>query len=123
MKRAKQAKTTFNALFEALPLDWDTTPPPSAPPLPAIGDPHPSSVHATSQDLERLRANKVDTNIVKSTGTWVNRFNKWRTERHIAPKLEEIPKEHLVGILQLFFFQKYTKTMEQTMDQTMDQIA
>ena len=42
-------------LFEALPLDWETTPPYLAPPIPAIGEPHPSFAYAL-QDLEHLRA-------------------------------------------------------------------
>ena len=100
---SEASEDNIDALIEALPLDWETTPPPSAPPLPAIGEPHPSFAHATLQDLERLRAKNVNTNTAKSTGTWVKRFNKWRTERQIAQKLEEIPKECLDGILQLFF--------------------
>ena len=100
---SEASEDDIDALFEALPLDWETTPPASAPPLPAIGEPHPSFAHATLQDLERLRAKKVNANTAKSTGTWVKRFDKWRTERQIAQKLEEIPKERLDGILQLFF--------------------
>ena len=100
---SEASEDDIDALFEALPLDWETTPPASAPPLPAIGQPHPSFAHATLQDLERLRAKKVNANTAKSTGTWVKRFDKWRTERQIAQKLEEIPKERLDGILQLLF--------------------
>jgi len=37
----------------------------------------------------------VNANIAKSTGTWLKRFNKWRTERQIGEQLD--------GILQLFF--------------------
>ena len=32
----------------------------------------------------------------------MKRFDKWRTERQIAQKIEEIPKERLDGILQFF---------------------
>ena len=75
-------------------------PPAPAPPIPAIGEPHPSFAHPTLQDLERLN----DANTAKSTGTWVKRFNKWRTEKQIGQELEEIIlKEQLDGILQLFF--------------------
>ena len=97
---SKASEDDIDALFEALPLDWETTPPASAPPLPAIGEPHPSFAHTTLQDLEHLRAKNVNANTAKSTGTWVKRFDKWRME---SQKLEEIPKERLDGILQLFF--------------------
>ena len=53
---SEASEDDIDALFEALPLDWETTPPASAPPLPAIGQPHTSFAHATLQDLERLRA-------------------------------------------------------------------
>ena len=105
----------IDELFEALPLDWETTPPAPAPPILAIREPHPSFERATLQDLERLRAKNVNANTAKSTGTWVKRFNKWRTERQIGEQLEEIPKEQLDGILQLFFAE-IAKTMEQTMN-------
>ena len=101
---SEASEDDIDALFEALPLDWETTPPPSALPLPAIGEPHLAVAHTTLQDLERLRAKNVNMNTAKSTGTWVKRFNKWRTERQSAQNLEEIPKgRRLDGILQLFF--------------------
>ena len=77
--------------------------------------PYPSSTHtynwrappifftyyfARSRATESLN---VNANTAKSTGMWVKRFNKQRTERQIGQKLEEIPKEQLHGILQLFF--------------------
>ena len=40
----------IEVLFKALPLDWETMSPPPAPLIPAIGEPHPSSAHATLQD-------------------------------------------------------------------------
>ena len=40
----------IDVLFEALPLDWETMSPPPAPLIPAVGEPHPSSAHATLQD-------------------------------------------------------------------------
>ena len=94
---SEASEDDIDALFGALPLDWETTSPAPAPPIPAIGEPHPSFAHATLQDLERLRAKNVNANTAKSTGTWVKRFNKWRTERQIGQKLEEIPKEQLDG--------------------------
>ena len=100
---SEASEDDIDALFEALPLDWETTPPPSASPLPAVGEPHPSFAHTTLQDLERLRAKNVNAKTAKSTGTWVKRFNKWRMERQIAQNLEEIPKGCLDSILQLFF--------------------
>ena len=42
-------------------------------------------------------------NTAKSTGTWVKQFSKWRMERQIGQKFEEIPKKQLDGILLLFF--------------------
>ena len=45
----------------------------------------------------------MNMNTAKPTGTWVKRFNKWRTERQIGQKLEETPKDQLDGILQFFF--------------------
>ena len=99
----KVSEDNIDALFKALPLDWETMPPAPAPPTSAIGEPHPSFAHATLQDLECLRARNVNANTAKSTGTWVKQFNKWRTGRQIGQKLEEIPKEQLDDILQLFF--------------------
>ena len=97
---SEASENDIDALFEALLLDWETMPPAPAPPIPAIGEPHPSFAHPTLQDLERLN----DANTAKSTGTWVKRFNKWRTEKQIGQELEEIIlKEQLDGILQLFF--------------------
>ena len=59
---SEASEDDIDSLFEALPLDWETTPPASAPPLHAIGEPHPSFAHATSQYLERLRAKNVNAN-------------------------------------------------------------
>ena len=39
----------IDTLFEALPLDWETMPPAPAPPMPAIGEPHPSFAHPTAR--------------------------------------------------------------------------
>ena len=44
---SKASEDDIDVLFEALPLDWETTPLASAPPLPAIGEPHLSFAHAT----------------------------------------------------------------------------
>ena len=92
----------MKTLLEPLPLDGETTPPAVAAPIPSIGKPHPSFANATLQDLECLRAKNVNTNTAKSTGTWVKKFNKWRTERQIGQKLEEILKDQVDGILQFF---------------------
>ena len=50
MSEINDASEDIDVLFEALPLDWETMSPPPAPPIPAIGEPHPSSAHATLQD-------------------------------------------------------------------------
>ena len=52
----KMSENDIDELFKALPLDWETMPPAPAPPIPAIGEPHPSFAHAILQDLERLGA-------------------------------------------------------------------
>ena len=44
----------------------------------------------------------MNANTIKSTGSWVKRFKKWRRERQICHKLEEILKEKLDGTLQFF---------------------
>ena len=44
------SEDNIDVLFEALPLDWETMSPPPAPPIPASGEPLPSSAHATLQD-------------------------------------------------------------------------
>ena len=81
---ALTSKDDIDALHEALPPDWETISPAPAPPIPTIGEPHPSFAHATFQDLECLRAKNVNANTAKSTGTWVKQFSKWRTERQIG---------------------------------------
>ena len=57
---------------------------------------------ATESDLKRLKAKNSNQNTTRSTSTWVSAFDKWRMRRNISP-LEEIPKESLDSILQLFF--------------------
>ena len=46
--RARSVKSSLGTrlLSEPLSLDWETTPPAPAPPIPAIGEPHPSFAHA-----------------------------------------------------------------------------
>ena len=108
---SEASEDNLDALFKALLHDWETMTP--APVAPAIGEPHPSFAHTlrTLQVLECLKAKNTAT----STGTWVKRFSKWRMERQIGQKLEEIQKEQLDGILQLFL-QKFTKMLERTMN-------
>ena len=45
----------------------------------------------------------MNKNMTKSTNTWVNRFEIWRTWRKLPHKLEEIPKQELRGNLERFF--------------------
>ena len=68
-KTSEASEDDIDALFEALPLDWETMPPAPAPPIHAIREPHPSFAHATLQDLVRLRAKNMNVNTAKSTGT------------------------------------------------------
>ena len=81
---SEASEDNIDTLLEVLPLDWETTPPAPAPPIPANGEPHPSFAHTTLQDLELLRAKSLNANTAKSTGMWVKRFNKWRMERQIG---------------------------------------
>ena len=46
---SKASEDDIHALFEALPLDWKTTSPAPAPPIPANGEPHPCFGHANLQ--------------------------------------------------------------------------
>ena len=55
----------IDTLFEALPLDWETTPPAPASPIPAIEDPRLSFAHPTLQDLECLKSKNVNANTAK----------------------------------------------------------
>ena len=64
---SEASEDDIHTLFEALPLDWETTPPAPAPPIPAIAELHPSFAHATLQ--RTLRAKSVNANTAKSTGT------------------------------------------------------
>ena len=52
-------KGDIDALFEALPLDWETAPPAPAPPIPTIREPLLYFAHTILQGLECLRAKKI----------------------------------------------------------------
>ena len=47
---------------------------------------------ATPDDLQKFKEKNLNKNTTKSTNTWVNRFEAWRTWRKLPHKLEEIPK-------------------------------
>ena len=66
-KTSEASEDEYDTLFEVLLFDWETMPP--APPIPAIGEPHPCFAHATLQELEHLRAKNMNANTAKSTGT------------------------------------------------------
>ena len=57
----------------------------------------------TGNELERLNSKNHNCNTKKSTSMWMNVFDDWRARRKIMQKLEEIPKENLDEVLQLFF--------------------
>ena len=58
---------------------------------------------ATGTDLKRLKDKNKNKNTMKSTVTWINRFETWRKVRGIANELENIPVNDLDDILQSFF--------------------
>ena len=66
---------------------------------------HTSSTSAfaltTEVDLKRLKDKNKNT--IKSTVTWINRFDAWRKVRGINNELENIPENELDHILQSFF--------------------
>jgi len=55
---------------------------------------------ATPDDLQKFKEKNLNKNTTKSTNTWVNRFEAWRTWRKLPHKLEEIPKQELNGTLE-----------------------
>ena len=58
-----------------------------------------SSFATTKTDLKRLKDKNKNKNTMKSTVTWINRFETWRKIRGIANKLESIPVNDLDSIL------------------------
>ena len=58
---------------------------------------------ATETDLKRLKDKNKNKNTMKSTVTWIKRFETWRKVRGIANELENIPVNDLDSILQSFF--------------------
>ena len=58
---------------------------------------------ATGTDLKQLKDKNKNKNTMKSTVTWINRFETWRKVRGIANELENIPVNDLDDILQSFF--------------------
>jgi len=57
---------------------------------------------ATPDDLQKFKEKNLNKNTTKSTNTWVNRFEAWRTWRKLPHKPEEIPKQELNGTLERF---------------------
>ena len=58
---------------------------------------------AIETDLKQLKDKNKNKNTMKSTVTWINRFETWQKVRGIANKLENIPVNDLDSILQSFF--------------------
>ena len=50
---SEASEDDIHTLLEALPLDWETMPPAPAPPIPAIGELHPSFAHTTLPESEK----------------------------------------------------------------------
>ena len=85
----------------ATPLNIDT--PSCARPIQtATSSTHTFAV-ATGSDLQRFRDKNKNRNTMKTTVTWVNRFETWRKVREIPEKLEHIPERELDNVLQRFF--------------------
>ena len=85
----------------ATPLNIDT--PTCARPIQtATSSTHTFAV-ATGSDLQRFRDKNKNRNTMKTTVTWVNRFETWRKVREIPHKLEHIPERELDNVLQRFF--------------------
>ena len=51
----------------------------------------------------RLKYKTRNSNTVRTTSTWTNRFEAWRIARGLPHTLHEIEREHLDSILQLFY--------------------
>ena len=68
---------------------------------------HTSSTSAfaltTENDLKRLKDKNKNKNTIRSTVTWIKRFEAWRKERGINNELENIPENELDNVLQSFF--------------------
>ena len=58
---------------------------------------------ATETDLKQLKDKNKNKNTMKSTVTWIKRFETWQKVRGIANELENIPVNDLDSILQCFF--------------------
>ena len=52
-------------------------------------EPHPIFEAATPDDLQKFKEKNLNKNMTKSTNTWVNCFEAWRTWRKLPHKLEE----------------------------------
>ena len=57
----------------------------------------------TEIDLKQLKYKNKNRNTIKSTVTWINRFEAWQKVRGINNELENIPKNELDHVLQSFF--------------------
>ena len=57
---------------------------------------------ATENDLKQLKEKSNNKNTMKSTATWINRFETWQKIRGIANELENIPVNDLDIVLQSF---------------------
>ena len=53
--------------------------------------------------MKRLKDKNKNKNTIKSTVTWINRFEAWHKARGINNELENIPENELDHVLQSFF--------------------
>ena len=75
-----------------------------------------TSSFATETDVKRLKDKNKNKNTMKSTVTWIHRFETWRKVRGIANELENVPVNNLDSVLQSFLL-KSERTMELNMNQ------
>jgi len=57
----------------------------------------------STSELIQLQEKNYNKNTMKSTVTWLNRFDRWQIVRGILRKLKDIPQQELDTVLQQFF--------------------
>ena len=55
------------------------------------------------RECERLRDKNINSNTVRTTNTWVSRFETWRISRGLEQSLQDTPRDELDDVLQHFY--------------------